>query len=278
MDKLIKIILLTLSIFGCFPQLAFADYVGEVQTTKYLDQQTINMISSRLQSGQAGLQVGDEVSYFIQFTPTDNGGIIGAGGYVTDYIPAGTQVVNAQFVQLNGDGTFSQIAPPPPAEVMAAYVPGVSDTGIFFSTDPRTAQYTNPASPTISSVNGYPAMGGMTTHNFWDKEMTRVYSPAARIATVGCPLISPWVATMGAGPVAGRDTVLQNDYTGGTGPWQRISYPGSYFGCGTRHGRRIVLGAHHTENNSTYTDQWLDQQHRGVRRRHQHQSAGRFDR
>lgn len=212
---------------------AQADYVGEVQTTKYLDPATINMISSRLQSGQAGIQVGDEISYFIQFTPTDNGGVIGAGGYVTDYIPAGTQVVNAQFVQLNGDGTFSQIAPPPPAEVMPAYVPGVSDTGIFFSTDPRTARYTNPASPTISSINGYPAMGGMTTHNLWDSQMVVAYSAAARIATVGCPLVSPWVAAMGAGPVAGRDTVLKTDYSGGTGPWQRISYPGSYYGTMT---------------------------------------------
>lgn len=217
--------------FTAFP--AQADYVGEVQTTKYLDPQTINMISSRLQAGQAGIQVGDEISYFIQFTPTDNGGIIGAGGYVTDYIPAGTQVVNAQFVQLNGDGTYSQIAPPVPAEVMAAYVPGVSDTGIFFSTDPRTAMYTTPASATITSTNGYAAMGGMTTHNFWDSQMVVTYSGAARIATVGCPLVSPWVATMGGSPVAGRDTVLQNDYTGGTGPWQRISYPGSYFGTMT---------------------------------------------
>jgi len=217
--------------FAAFP--AQADYVGEVQTTKYLDPTTINMIANRLQAGQAGIQVGDEISYFIQFTPTDNGGIIGAGGYVTDYIPAGTQVVNAQFVQLNGDGSFSQIAPPPPAEVMAAYVPGVSDTGIFFSTDPRTTQYTNPVSLAITSINGYPAMGGMTTHNLWDSQMVVAYSNVARVATVGCPLVSPWVATMGAGPVAGRDTVLQNDYTGGTGPWQRISYPGSYFGTMT---------------------------------------------
>ena len=113
MNKLIKCGFVFLSLLAALPQIAHADYVGEVQTTKYLDSATINMISSRLQSGQAGLQVGDEISYFIQFTPTDNGGIIGAGGYVTDYIPAGTQVVNAQFVQLNADGSFSQIAPPP---------------------------------------------------------------------------------------------------------------------------------------------------------------------
>jgi len=230
---MIKFAVTTFAMLMALSQIAKADYVGEVQTTKYLDPATINMISSRLQSGQAGLLVGDEISYFIQFTPTDNGGIIGAGGYVTDYIPAGTQVVNAQFVQLNADGSFSQIAPPPPAEVMAAYVPGVSDTGIFFSTDPRTAMYTSPASPTISTINGYAAMGGMTTHNLWDSQMVVAYSAAARIATVGCPLVSPWVATMGAGPVAGRDTVLKNDYTGGTGPWQRISYPGSYYGTMT---------------------------------------------
>src|SRR5487761_2583269 len=132
-------------------QPALADYVGESQTTKYLDPATQAMLAARYQSGGGGLQVGDEISYVIQFTPVPGGTteLVGGGAYVTDYIPAGTQVVNAQFVQDNGNGTYTQISPPPPAEVRAVFVPQYSETGIFYSSDPRTAMYTNNASPSI---------------------------------------------------------------------------------------------------------------------------------
>ncbi len=105
--------------------IARADYVGEAQTTKFLDKQTRDMIAARYQAGQGGLVVGDEVSYIIQFTPYPGGTTeqVGGGVYLTDYIPAGTQVVAAQFVQYNGGaGTYTQIAPPPPAEVRPIFV------------------------------------------------------------------------------------------------------------------------------------------------------------
>ena len=212
----------------CGLQTAYADYVGEVQTTKYLDKQTVDMLNQRYQSGQGGFVQGDEISYIIQFTPTNNGGNVGGGGYVTDYIPNGTEVVNAQFVTLNSDGTFTQIAPPSPAAVKAGYVPMYSETGIFYSTDPRTAAYTNPASQTITPANGYPAAGGMTTHNYWDNRMWFTYAAAARVNQAGCPAV-PLLA-LGSGPVSGADTYLKNDYSGSQGPWQRISYPGSRMG------------------------------------------------
>jgi len=235
--KKIKNIIAGLLMLGlALAQVARADYVGELETTKYFDQPTIDLIQSRLGAGQT-LQVGDEISYFIQFTPTNNGGMVGGGGFVTDYIPAGTQVVGAQFVRLNGDGSFTQIAPPSPAAVLPYYVPMYGDTGIFFSTDPRTAVYTNPASATITQNNGYATIGGgcngvslpSTTHNAWDSSMVTKWAAAARNKTGTCALPPVAVNTMdGLSPVAGPDTLMIHDYTlTGVGPWQRIAYPGS---------------------------------------------------
>lgn len=239
MKNQIRNLLCALSLLALLPLQAYADYVGEVQTTKYLDPATTAMISQRLQSGQTGIQVGDEISYYIHFTPVDGGGIVGAGGYVTDYIPSGTQVVGAQFVQINANGGYVQVAPPPPPPVLSGLVPVYSETGIFYSTDPRTSKYTSDGSPSITQTNGYLAgvdkfTGQTTTHNFWDWQMYITYSGTARtLKNPGvCPAVGNWVATLGASPVAGTDAVLQNDYAG-VGPWKRISYPGSYFGTMT---------------------------------------------
>lgn len=227
------------ALLGAFG-LAQADYVGETQTTKYLTKATVDMISARYQAGLGGLVAGDEISYIIQFTPTDNGGNVGAGAWVTDYIPAGTEVVNAQFVQINADGSTTQIAPPGVAEVLAGYVPMYSDTGIFYSTDPRTNYYSTPAGSPISSNpapgNGYSLPGVATTpatstHNSWDKSMFTAYVAAARVPARACTLAGAYAA--GAGPVAGSDAFLKTDYTGSQGPWQRISYPGSMMGTST---------------------------------------------
>lgn len=238
MKKMLKSLLLGLLLCATS---ARADYVGELETTKYFDQPTVALIQSRMASG--GLKAGDEISYFIQFTPTDNGGLVGGGGFVTDYIPAGTQVVGAQFVRLNGDGSYSQISPPGPAAMLPYYVPFYSDTGIFYSTDPRTAMYTLPASPTITSANGYANVGNgckgislpSTTHNAWDNAMVVAFEAWARNKTGTCALppattYDALTAVDGQSPVAGPDTYLTKDSTGAVGPWQRIAYPGSYKG------------------------------------------------
>jgi uncharacterized repeat protein (TIGR01451 family) len=223
-------------------QQAFADYVGELETTKYFDQSSIALLQTKITAGQP-LTPADEISYFIQFTPTDNGGMVGGGGFVTDYIPAGMVVTGAQFVRLNGSGGYTQIAPPSPAAVLPAYVPVYSETGIFYSTDPRTAVYTLPASPTITAANGKALFAGTgckgislpsTTHNNWDSAMQTKYVKAVRV-TAGTCVTPPVVnySLMGASPVAGPDTLIQLDATVVVGPWQRIAYPGSMKGTMT---------------------------------------------
>ncbi|MDD4929564.1 MAG: hypothetical protein PHP85_09835 [Gallionella sp.] len=215
--------------------LARADYVGEAQTTKFLDKQTRDMIAARYQAGQGGLVVGDEVSYIIQFTPYPGGTTeqVGGGVYLTDYIPAGTQVIDAQFVQYNGgDGSYTQIAPPPPAEVRPIFVSQYSETGIFYSTDPRTAMYTNNGSTSITATNGLspnlPAGGPIpySVHNAWDASIFAPYVANPAITGTGCAQVTGAVPS----PVAGPDTLIKGDVATGQGPWQRISYPGSTYG------------------------------------------------
>jgi hypothetical protein len=40
-----------------------------------------------------------------------NGATVGAGGYITDYIPAGTEVIGASIVQPTGTGGYMDVAP-----------------------------------------------------------------------------------------------------------------------------------------------------------------------
>lgn len=162
---------------------AHSDSVGQVQTTKFFAPETVNLLKSRATSGTPGLAVGDYASYIIQFTPVPNGATIGAGGYITDYIPSGAKVVGAWFVQPDGAGDYTQINAPQPAlmapgwgrrgqasyntnwtglsidsaTVSACTAAGFTtancngrfsevyaDTGIFYSNDPRTVVSTYP--------------------------------------------------------------------------------------------------------------------------------------
>ena len=229
---------------------AFAHSVGQVQTTKFLSPQTIQLLQNRIAAGQpGGFQVGDVMTYIIQFTPVRNGANTGVAGYITDYIPPGTEVVGASFVQKDGSGNFVNIAPSLPGGIDSGWgnrgqktflatspfgtnaydptgrcalaVPAFTndcnaritelhaDTGIFYSTDARTAVF--PALPTRvqQSTNGYniaPTAAGQlnpiigqaqaTTHNLWDANQTNAFgSTQAGINA----LAAPKSATLSAG-------------------------------------------------------------------------------
>ncbi len=172
----------------CGAESARADSVGQVQTTKYFAPETVAMLKQRVTDvangvpgATLGFKTGDTVSYIIQFTPIANNSDIGAGGYITDYIPAGTSVTGAWFVQPDGAGGFYQTSPPAPAQMangygnsaVGAYTPSwttdaytistctaagrtlanctgnmaqlYADTGIFYSTDSRTQVFSDPS-------------------------------------------------------------------------------------------------------------------------------------
>ena len=269
--------------------------VGQVQTTKFFAPETVKMLQDRISGGgHPGFQVGDTLSYIIQFTPVFNNASRGANGYLTDYVPPGTVVTGAAFVNkggvdANGNDTYYEVSPALPGSMPAGW--GASgantysstfavnsfdssgrcaaagrpagqcngrladlyaDTGVFYSTDPRTQQF--PALPTRLSqtANGYyvnatresqlnPIIGqtDSRTHNLWDAAMTNAFGTNA--LTAATPNANGTVGRLnnsGAGTtpynagsaVAGPQSGYQLDYTGQVGPWQRIAYPGSRSG------------------------------------------------
>jgi len=274
-------------VVAMLPMQLVAHSVGQRQTTKFLAPETIQMLVDRANSGTPGLQAGDIVSYIIQFSPVANGATIGVAGYVTDYIPPNTEVVGASIVVPSGS-SFVDVAPGLPGTIpngwgsrgqntfTGAFASNAydstglcaaagktnncngslaelhADTGIFFSTDSRTAVF--PAVPTriAQGTNGYyinpTAVGQLdsivgnpnnvaTTHNLWDAAMTNAFGtkslPGATPRSTQ-PILNAdgnGAAPFGAGsPVAGPNTGYPLDYTGTTGPWQRIAYTGSRIG------------------------------------------------
>jgi uncharacterized repeat protein (TIGR01451 family) len=284
--------------------LVFPHSVGQVQTTKFFAPETVQTLKARVVAGQsAGFQVGDLVSYIIQFSPIANGATVGANGYITDYIPSGTEVIGASFVSKAGTEVvvgdtydrYVAVSPGLPGSMPsgrgpqanntylapfnvntydqtgrcgAATAPTIAngncngrlsdvyaDTGIFYSTDPRTQVF--PALPVRlqQGTNGYfvnatregqlnPIIGqaDATTHNLWDAAMTNAFGTAAlTTVTPNANAVVGILSSTGNGPipynagspVAGPQTGYQLDYSAQVGPWQRISASGSRIGDNT---------------------------------------------
>jgi uncharacterized repeat protein (TIGR01451 family) len=276
---------------ACFTgaSMVWAHSVGQVQTTKFLAPETVTMLLGRASGSAPGLAVGDIVSYIIQFTPVNNGADIGVAGYITDYIPPGTEVVDAAIVTKDAAGNYTNIPPSFPGGIDDGWGRGQNnflapfnlntydatgrcaaagftnncnarlsqlhaDTGIFYSTDPRTAVF--PALPVrITQGNGYditptaegqlnPVLGQTraTTHNLWDADQTNAFgSTAGAVAALVAPKSAAPSLTGGTGPspynagsaVAGPQTGYPLDNTASVGPWQRIAYTGSRIGDNT---------------------------------------------
>ena len=99
-------------IWGCCALLALwaglpaqAHNLDQRDTRISFDQPTLAMMAARAAAGQSLLQAGDVIGIVLKSTPGP-GTLTGAGGYLTFYIPTGTQVMGAdygapQFVRLN---------------------------------------------------------------------------------------------------------------------------------------------------------------------------------
>lgn len=278
----------------------FAHSVGQVQTTKYFTPETVQMLIDNANAGSPGLHTGDLVSYIIQFTPIANGATTGVAGYITDYIPAGVEVIDAAIVAKDGSGNFYNIAPSLPGGIdtgwgnrgqqtflapfnTSAYdttgrcagagftnncnarmTELYADTGIFFSTDSRTAQYPSMPTRITQGTNGYniapTGAAGLntllgqataTTHNLWDANQANAFgSTAAAVTALLAPKSLQTALGIGRGAtpynagsaVAGPQTGYQLDNTAQIGPWQRIAYSGSRMGDNTA-GPATVAGA-----------------------------------
>lgn len=251
------------------------------------------MMATRAGLGQPLIQAGDEIGVVLKSTPYP-GTATGAGGYLTFYVPVGTQVVKAEYMAPNAAGTLVPVpikgeainpvgAGPngqkttpeliglnlgpnvlgvTEAAVTAAgahrgTIAGVyADTGIFYSTDPRTVFRSWEAA---GGYDGNPLTNDNTITNNsgdavipitqWDAEQLLAYgarSPAIAIVDPGDQRgNAPWGLANGvAGPQSGyawefRRSIWQDTATypvasdrmkaavSNVGPWKRIKYPGS---------------------------------------------------
>ncbi|NNM13817.1 MAG: hypothetical protein HKO58_05805, partial [Gammaproteobacteria bacterium] len=252
---------------------AYTDYVGTLTNRIFLDPESIPVVSD-------GYQVGDVISYIAESTPDPgSGSTVGAGAWNTLYIPPGVEVVGTEIVGPDGDGTYSAIAAPQVAPIKngcggrgcAFPITGTiqngrlnenqQDSGIFYSTNPRTQLLSAPLEVQPTGV------GNQEAWNLWDAQQVRAYGGQAQL-TAGGPvngaisanggkgntpvvdidLTGPGTVFAGTGsPVAGPETYFTNDYNPVCtdllddnvfedvdllcqGPWQRIAYMGDTIG------------------------------------------------
>lgn len=178
-----------------------ADSVGQVQTTKYFAPETVALIKQRVTDvsngvpgATLGFKQGDTISYIIQFTPIANTTTIGAGGYITDYIPSGTQVTGAWFVQPDGSGGFYQTSPPDPAQMADGF--GAGGAGGYvanWTSDPYTISTCTAAALTLATCTGNLAQLYADTGIFYStNSRTQVYSDPSTDGRV-----RQWGATTG---------------------------------------------------------------------------------
>ena len=259
---------------------AAASSVVPVPTSLRITPATLDLVDpvDGTSAGGAGSYVryaiGDILTFRVAATGLPNAANRGLGAYLTVYVPANCEVVGARFVDASGATVFpprgglaqdgaGPLGPrgyPSPLEegsISQLY----ADTGIFFSTDPRTARVPLLDFPTVLNGEGLPVSPtgaaqvddslGFTgppffTHNHWDWIQVNAFGT---IGSIGPPPGGD-VNTSGRGntpfgygsPVAGSLTFYALEATetapsliqavGATGPWQRVRYPGSEIGKG----------------------------------------------
>ena len=265
LNKVFYVIFLFIFIlsFAAPMQRVFADWVGTAVNRVIVDPESLPVITD-------GYDLGDEVSFILETTPADTGSEIGAVAWMLVYMPDGVEVVGAELVSPDGDGTYSAI-PAEDASPMSddcgnrgckfptAETPNgddshineiQQDTGIFYSTDARNALIPGGISPQIDPTG----VVAQTVYNQWDYDQTLAFGIGAALSGNDGKGVQPLIElTPGDGtwygtgsPVAGPDVYYTNDYNPAcnyaigandfekdikcVGPWQRIKYDNAKFG------------------------------------------------
>lgn len=170
------------------PATALAHSVGLVSGTTVLDAETRAMLLRRAAEGDPGVRVGDELAFVISFYPMMDSAEVGAGGYLTAYIPPGTEVIGADIVSRGPDGVWVPVPPQLPGPISEGWgergeprfrapfdvhrQPACAtfgrdadrcggslamlyaDTGVFYSTSPSTALITGSDAVALQGRNG----------------------------------------------------------------------------------------------------------------------------
>lgn len=282
-------------------EVVYAHNLDQRDTHIAFDPATLATMSARAATGVNLVQAGDVLGVILKSTPGP-GTLTGVGGYLTFYIPEGTEVVGAEYIRPDGLGGFVaapikgqsifalgdgpigskstpqlvgltlgpningvSASPVDPTGLHNGTVAGVyADTGIFYSTDPRTTYN--------SWVNsgGYDGNTGtadnwvvnnrgetITPVTQWDAEQLLAFgskSPAAPVIDYGDGRgNAPWgMASAVAGPQSGyawefnRAVWLASSNmraaASSLGPWKRVQYPGSQISNDTPGLKSTVLG------------------------------------
>ena len=264
--------------------------VGLVTTAKTLPPATVAVIDPESGTSSGGgssdvrLAVGDVILFRFRYMPAPDQQLGGMNGYLTEYVPPNLQVVGVRLMDENGE----TVVPNLPGYAVNGCgrgcdgytaVPCASgtcdlddgsiaqlyaDTGIFYSTDPRTARDPSDAFITVDNgimivepryVSDINTVLGLTApyfaHNAWD--VTQIDAFAIRNGQGNAS------GNDGQGntphrygsPVAGSlthygfeatDVGARIEFNGNTGPWNRVLYPGSTIGTGSAVSSRVGTG------------------------------------
>ncbi|MCX6856506.1 MAG: DUF11 domain-containing protein, partial [Verrucomicrobia bacterium] len=276
------------------------DYIG-------FDPETLARMQQRQAAGQALIQAGDVVGLILKATPSV-GTPTGAGGYSTFFVPVGSQLVGAQYGRIGPNGDFvpmpmkgqsilalgdgsvgakaqnalkglelgpnilgdKAFAVDSSNGLMRGTMAGVySDTGIFYSTDPKTAWqswvnmggFDNSTSTVTDNLITNNSGDVIIPTTRWDAEQLLAFGSKSPIS----PLVdsddgrgnTPWgTGSPVAGPQSGyawhfnktywdanaSDPARMKNAIRNMGPWQRIKYPGSMVAKDTPGLRSTALG------------------------------------
>lgn len=266
--------LLLASLTVLFAPAAMADYLA-TQNIRLFPQDYDDLLN--------GVDVGDTFDIVVETTPLSTGKNFGHAAWSTMYIPAGLTVIDAFYAVPQPNGIYVESAAEPTDETYnncgkrgcKNYTPTTGtvrlgngfvnevqqDTGLFYSTDTRTAL----VKAGFGTVNPT-GVGANQAYNEWDYDQVKAFGEGGALAGNGgqgnTPVISVDSGTTWNGtgaPVAGPDTYYRNDYNpsatvGGTcpdgtttiltssntfarkiqciGPWNRINTLGAQLGSG----------------------------------------------
>ncbi|MFT4628349.1 MAG: putative repeat protein (TIGR01451 family), partial [Myxococcota bacterium] len=214
--------------------------------------------ASGLLPGGPGLRDGDVVYVVLDAIPVANGATLGAGAYLTVYVPTGTEVVGGHIADAAGS-LFDPIPPRRAAPIHDGWgrrgqngdnegslAQLYADVGVFYSTSPATHFVPDGIEVDPTGVGGglLDLVGLVAPYVYteWDESMVLAYGERGGTAPgMDGEGHTPW----GYGSVvAGPQTHYQNDYrfdgddlfdngaAEAVGPWHRVRYPGSEIGSG----------------------------------------------
>ncbi len=215
-----------------------ADGVAPVLVSKSITAATVALIDpeSGSSSGTAGsdtkIAVGDVISFRFKYFPVPSKILRGIAGYLTEWVPPGTQVVGARFIDSSGNTILANY---PGVTSDATIAKSYAETGLFYATG--LTRFPNDAF--LMLTNGYtitPGAGGgivgpligatapFKAHDTWDRDQVIALGNVSGAAP----------ANFGSA-VAGPGSFYQFQGASGTtvGPWNRIAYPGSTIGTNT---------------------------------------------